>query len=348
MSEGAVRWDGPVPDHIIENLQRGVAPHEKRVVANLANISRIMLPDESVRIYEDFVSDWRYDRSEFVHDETCTLCGKKHIREACHIIDDVQGLDIVVGNECVYKHIEIITDGVEGLTGDAKKDYLKTQMANAKDRFFTAKFVKDFPKAREYLDGVIEHDWLYAKTDIAYAKRALRMINSRGYISRRTSTYDWFEEIDLEEAIAERETHLTKFKTMHTTATSSHVVTVNQKNFMATKFRTMAEKQVDLGWLKDASQIALVESKIRRYGVNGLRYGSKTFYDRVIRMDEEGGPQPCVADGILTSPRFSELTEWEQGFVKSVSEQFHSRGYLSDKQEAILTKITKKVEGASA
>jgi len=352
MSEGAVRWDGPVPDNIIENLQRGVAPHEKRVVANLANISRIMLPDKSVRIYEDFVSDWRYDRSEFVHDETCTLCGKKHIREACHIIDDVQGLDIVVGNECVYKHIEILTDGVEGLTGDAKKDYLKTQMAKAKDRFWTSKFKTDYPNARDYLEGVIKEDWMYLKEHIQYSKRALRMLDKKGYISRNTSTFKWFEAIDLKDAIAVRESMLASARTRfddYTTknkATGLHII--NKKSFLATNFRYMAEEQVDKGWIESSSLISMTEHHIRAYGVSGLKYSSKHFYEMVIGNDRRGGPAVCKAQQILDhKPTFHSLNDWEKNFVKSCRNQFSEMGFLSERQQKLIDKFHNKVKEAT-
>ena len=353
MSDGAVRWDGPVPEHIVENLQRGVAPHEKRVVANLANISRIVLPDDSVRIYEDFVTDWRYDRSEFVHDESCTLCGKKHIREACHIIDDVQGLDIVVGNECVYKHIEIITDGVEGLTGDAKKDYLKTQMAKAKDRFWTSKFSMDYPKARDYLEGVIREDWLYFKEDIQYSKRALRMLDKKGYISRNTSTFKWFDAIDLEDAIAERERMLVAARTrLHTHGSglkTAGLHAINNKSFLATNFRHMAEEQVDKGWIKPAasSMISMTENHIRRYGVSGLKWSSKSFYEMVIENDKRGGVAESKAKQIMDNGlAMSKLNNWEQDFVRSCVAQEGTMGFLSEKQHKLIDKFYKNVAEA--
>lgn len=348
MSDGAVRWDGPVPEHIVENLQRGVAPHEKRVVANLANVSRIVLPDDSVRIYEDFVSDWRYDRSEYLVSPhgTCFLCGKQHIREVCIIIDDVQDSQIGVGNECVYKHIEIMTDGVEGLTGDEKKDFLKIKMGEAKDRFFKSKFDLAYgAKAIEYINGVIDYDWLYEKDTVGYAKRAFRMLTKKGYISRNTSTFEWFKDIDLDEANAEREAQVKRFKEMHSTTTAVHTHTASRKAFEATQFRTMAERQADLGWLnsQQASRIGTIERAIRQYGLSGLRYGNKDFLDLIMENERNGGPEPNPADDIVASSSFSTLNEWETNFVKQMQDRIQHGFKMSDKQQALLTKIYVRV-----
>lgn len=346
--DGATVYDGDLPEQVKSNLISGVQPHEKRVVINLANISRIVAPDDTIRLYDDFVSDWRYDRSEFLTTShgSCYLCGKDHIREACYIADDVQGREVVVGNECVYKHIEIMTDGVEGLTGDEKKDFLKIKMGEAKDRFFKSKFDLDYgAKAIEYINGVIDNDWLYEKDTVGYAKRAFRMLTKKGYISRKTSTFEWFKEIDFDDANAERETQLKRFREMHSTSTATYALTASRKAFEATKFRTMAERQADLGWLntQQASRIGTIERSIRQYGPHGLRWGNKDFYDLIMENERNGGPQANPADDIVASASFSTLNEYETNFVKQMQDRLQHGFKLSDKQQALLTKIYVRV-----
>lgn len=349
--DGATTYDGELPEQVKANLIQGVQPHEKRVVINLANISRIVAPDDSIRLYDDFVSDWRYDRSEFLTTSygSCYLCGKEHIREACYIVDDTQAKEVVVGNECVYKHIEIITDGVEGLTGDEKKDFLKIKMGEAKDRFFKSKFDLDFgPKAIEYINGVIDNDWLYEKTTVGYAKRAFRMLTKKGYISRKTSTFEWFKDIDFDAANANRVMELKRFKEMHAPfSTTSAVVTLtaSRKAMEATRFRNMAERQVDLGWLNtdQATRIGTVEGNIRRYGLSGLRYGNKDFLDLIMENERNGGPQANPADDIIASASFSTLNEWETNFVKQMQDRLQHGFKMSDKQQALLTKLYVRV-----
>ncbi len=354
MAKEDTLWDGEVPEHIIENLQRGVAPHEKRVVANLAKVSRIVRPDETVRVYDDFVTDWRYDRSEFLptSNGSCFLCGKKHIREICVIVDDDQPFgaskkEVGVGNECVHKHIEILTDGVEGLTGDAKKDFLKTQMAKAKDRFFKTKFQLEYPQARKYLEGVMENQWLFHKPTITNAKKALKMLNKKGYISRNTLTFRWFEALDLDDEIADTERMVKgawDAKRLDEAYRRTEYLTIrNQRDFMASHFRKMAERQVDLGWIESSSNISSTENAIRRYGIGKLKWSAKTLYEMVIENDKRGEPIPCLPSEIKAQPSYSDLTEWEQTFVDSTEYQFRAQGGLSHKQLKLLDEMKQKV-----
>ena len=192
------RFDGPLPEHVVENLQRGVAPHEKRVVANLAAVSRIVNTENmTIRTYDDFKHDWQYTHSLYakVGEHSCFLCGKNHIRELCQVYDKEQDLTITVGNECVWKHVEIMTDAAEGLTGDAKRDFLKAAMADAKAKFFRAKFAREvdlthWDEYRDYATGAREGWPVFGKENRSYAKRADRMIRERGYLTGKTE--EWF------------------------------------------------------------------------------------------------------------------------------------------------------------
>ena len=57
-----------IPPHIEANLIAGVAGHQKRVVLNLASVSRMHTSEGKWRTYDDFVSDWEYGKSTI-------LCG---------------------------------------------------------------------------------------------------------------------------------------------------------------------------------------------------------------------------------------------------------------------------------
>ena len=196
------RFTGEIPPHIVENLQRGVEPHEKRVVLNLAKVSRIVAKDNAlaagrIRVYEDFVHDWEYSHSLFVKagDAECYLCGKQNIREACQVNDAQQPRTIVVGNECVWKHIDIVSEGFHGLTGDAKRDYLKVQMGHAREVFYKRQFMETmasahWPAYHDYAVAETTGRREFGKHDATYAKRAERMIKARGYLTGKTK--EWY------------------------------------------------------------------------------------------------------------------------------------------------------------
>ena len=130
-------------------------------------------------------------------------------------------------------------------------------------------------------------------------------------------------------------------------STTSAVVTLtaSRKAMEATRFRNMAERQVDLGWLNtdQASRIGTVEGNIRRYGLSGLRYGNKDFLDLIMENERNGGPQANPADDIVASASFSTLNEWETNFVKQMQDRIQHGFKLRVKQESLLTKIYVRV-----
>lgn len=346
------RFDGPLPDHVVENLQRGVAPHEKRVVANLASVSRIVNTENmTIRTYDDFKHDWRYTKSIYgtIGKHSCFLCGNDRIRELCHVEDPEQGKTIIVGNECVWKHTDIITEAAEGLTGDAKRDFLKAAMAEAKAKFFRAKFAREvdltyWDEYRDYATGRREGWPVFGKENRTYAKRADRMISERGYLTGKTETwfmakcrdfradvFRWKE--DSKKAHAER---------LHLNAEAAR--RRKERDTDATNFRANAELGVDDGRVSPALAmgIAGVEIGIRRYGIHGLKWSLKDTYDAIM-----AGllGKPAVDEPIeVFHAHYDSLTAWEHSFLNSISEKRTSLGLpLSPNQQKVFDKIKKKV-----
>ena len=346
------RFDGPLPDHVVENLQRGVAPHEKRVVANLASVSRIVnAEDLTIRTYDDFKNDWEYTHSLYakVGEHSCFLCGNKHIRELCQVYDKEQDLTITVGNECVWKHVEIMTDAAEGLTGDAKRDFLKDAMAKAKAKFMREKFAREvdlthWDEYRDYATGAREGWPVFGKENRTYAKRADRMIRERGYLTGKTKewfmakhrdfradVFRWKE--DKEEAHAKR---------VHLNAEAAR--RRRQRDTDATNFRANAELGVDDGRVSPvlAKGIASVEQGIRRYGLHGLKWGLKDTYDAIM-AGLLGKPMVDEPNEVFHA-HYDDLTPWEHSFLFSISQNRTSVGLpLTPKQQKVFDKIKKRV-----
>ncbi len=352
----AQRWSplgSPLPDHVVENLQRGVAPHEKRVVANLAKVSRIVnIEDMTIRTYDDFKHDWKYTHSLYgkVGEHNCFLCGKQHIRELCQVHDEVQGKTITVGNECVWKHVEIMTDAAEGLTGDAKRDFLKAAMAKAKAKFFRAKFAAEgnlttyWEEYRDYATGAREGWPVFGKENKTYAKRADRMISERGYLTGKTEK--WFAEKkrDFRADVIRWQEDSKKAHADRLLLAAESARRRKQKDEDATNFRLNAERGVDEGKVHPvlAMQIGTIEKAIRRYGLHNLMWSTKDSYEAIMA-------------GILGTPlvdeplevfntHYDELSDWEHSFLHSISEKRTSLGKpLTPKQRKVFDKIKKKV-----
>jgi hypothetical protein len=345
-------FDGPLPEHIVENLQRGVAPHEKRVVLNLAKASRIVNTESgTIRTYDDFKHDWRYTKSVYgrIGAHTCYLCGNDRIRELCHVEDAEQGRTIIVGNECVWKHTDIITEAAEHLTGDAKKDFLKAAMAEAKANFFRAKFAREvdlthWDEYRDYATGAREGWPVFGKENRSYAKRADRMIRERGYLTGKTEewfmakrrdfradVFRWKE--DAKKAHAER---------LHLNAEAARLR--KERDTDAKNFRLNAELGVDDGRVPPtlATRIGRVEVGIRRYGLHGLKWFTKDAYDAIMAALLG---KPSVDEPIeVFHAHYDDLTPWEHEFLHSLSENRTSLGLpLTPKQQKVFDKIKKKV-----
>ena len=112
MNTEARTWEqahraAPVPEAVLEEVAKDAPSYEKRVVRALTNHSRIVNLDFTIREFDDFKSDWRYDHSVYGHHDTCGVCGKHPIVENCVLIDDHTGEELIVGNVCVHRYIEI-------------------------------------------------------------------------------------------------------------------------------------------------------------------------------------------------------------------------------------------------
>jgi hypothetical protein len=115
----------------------------------------------NIRPFDDFKHDWRYDRSVYGTTDTCGVCGKHPIKENCVLVDDHTGQELIVGNTCVHRYIEIELDGVR-LTGDKKKVFLKEKMSKAKKMWKTNEWNRLHPRAQDYLDHY--EDWMTETT----------------------------------------------------------------------------------------------------------------------------------------------------------------------------------------
>lgn len=360
-------YDGDLPPHIVENLQRGVESHEKRVVLNLAKVSRIVAHDNAslhvggrrIRVYEDFVHDWKYTHSLFVKkgEAECYLCGKKDIREACHVEDKQQPKTIVVGNECVWKHIDIVSEGVHGLTGDAKRDFLKIRMNEAKEAFFKREFMHHYrhdrwPAYHDYATGETTGRREFGKHNAAYAKRAERMIKTRGYLTGKTK--DWYMDnhhrfgTSVHEASMRVKRRIIEGDRSRAAAASASA----QNNRDAKSFRREAEAGFNDGRVPErlAKFIGRVEHSIRSYGLHGLKWSTKDQYDGIMGclMGTTTPSDHNEASDLLTAYK-TQLSEWEQDFLSSLSNSRFAMGIpLTRKQQKMLDKVKKRVLGVSA
>lgn len=328
-----------IADHVKENLIAGVEPHQKRVVIHLAERSRIFNTESGTyRTYDDFVEDWTYIGSKWVMDETCTLCGKKHIRRACTIEDQGTGDRMVVGSECVHTHLTIVTDAGEHLTGDAKRDYLKAEMEKAKDRFFKAAWeakwdMTRWPEIYRLYTEVIPKGRHNPERNVV--RRIQRRLDTKGYVSEGTSAYDWFVVAHplFDQTLATYDDAITRHDTMLAHAAKAG----KARNDEARAFRSRFEWLFDLRSLPNGVTVvdaSRTEQAIRRYGAAGLRWGNRETYDRVM-SHTPGKTYTNPFAAIIEDAR----NTWEKGFLTSVGDRLAEGRSLSPRQTEVLKKV---------
>ena len=130
--------------------QGAASKFEKRIIINLAKISTIVSKDPShitgIRPYDEFSRDWEYSHSVYGHTDNCELCNAR-IKENCVLENKETGGSILIGNVCVNRYIEIRDSSGRVLSGEEKKEYLKTQMTEAKKEFLRQDFAQRYPTA---------------------------------------------------------------------------------------------------------------------------------------------------------------------------------------------------------
>jgi len=145
------------PDSVFRLLAEGGSAYEKRVIINLAKVSRITNEDGTIRPFIDFKNDWEYTESIYGRADTCQLCGKHPIKENCVLHDAGTGHSIIVGNVCVHRYIDIVVDGIT-LTEDEKTDFLRENMNKAKAAYRKALWEKTHPDVMDNL--AYYEDWM--------------------------------------------------------------------------------------------------------------------------------------------------------------------------------------------
>ena len=372
MKRQAARWQrqadaGEMPEELYETMAEGAKGIEKRQVVNLAKASNLFDDSGTIRTYNEFKRDWTYEKSIFAHGmATCGLCGKYPIREQCILVDSTRaGENLVVGNTCVERYIEITVDGV-ALEGEEKAAYLRGNMKEAKHKFQQEKFSMEHPDAMMKLKQY--EDWMTSKKFIRgrmrpanpdYAKLHRNMVKrlvSHGYPGpkfwkqwnqfRDTSDAEFqiFQEAEAEKERLRKEA-LQKQRARAAKLANELAKRRSQYALDAEAFREVVESinnELD-DWERSASARAI--QTIRTRGRSGLSQGMTRLVKAIEARDAHKRGELVIQDPMLNSlsdwlskPKF--LNAWESKFCKSIRNQIIEGKDLSEKQRAIVDKLT--------
>ena len=162
-----------IPAELFTSITDGARGWEKRVVKNISFHSVLFNVDGSVRSWDEIVSTWEYVRSTFGGKHHCEACGKNPIVENCYLQNTDTGEQIVVGNLCVIRYLDIQVDGVQ-LTEDEKKEFLTGQMSEARKEFYRKQFMDNCPSV---WDDLKTYEDLLQSEDPSLLKSMVRRLS---------------------------------------------------------------------------------------------------------------------------------------------------------------------------
>ena len=349
-----------LPDELYEALASGRGKaYERRVIRNLAKHSRIVdVESASIRPYEEFSKDWKYTKSVFGRTMKCGLCGHAPLKENCILINEESGEELLVGNTCVHRYIEIRNPETgELLSDDEKLALLKGNMTEAKKEYAKQEFAQSYPDAMNLLKKY-ERMMHSRKPLKRLHKTVMNRMVKYGYLGGKTrqqwdsfmetaeAEFEAYEEYKKQQALeararAERNAEA-KAKFAQQIAENRNTWAKEADDFV--RIGTDLDQRVN-SWEKE--MVGRVQTKIRQTGVKSLRGGYLRFHEELIarHMIENGVeiPLPPIAQELKDFQTSGKLNEWESEFVQSVMGRLAVGRSLSDGQMNVINKIRKKV-----
>jgi len=177
-----------IPATLFSAITNGARGWEKRVVKNIAYHSPLFNTDGSVRNWDEIVTQWEYRKSVFGDREVCAACGKNPIVENCILHNQETGDEIIVGNKCVIRYLDIIVDGVQ-LTEEEKREFLTGEMTEARKEHFRSEFMRRNPTVWTDLN---EYEALLQSEDPGLLKSMIRRMQSHGFPGK-VLEHKWLE-----------------------------------------------------------------------------------------------------------------------------------------------------------
>ncbi len=350
----AIRWQaqeaaGDLPDELYEALADGRASaYEKRVIVNLAKVSRI-ISDEGVRPYSEFSRDWSYVGSIYGHTDNCELCGAA-IKENCRLHNAERDSTILIGNVCVFRYIEIRDESGRVLNDDEKKAFLKGEMDEAKKTFKRQDFAARYPDALMAIKRW--SPWLnrYKRTDEGTLCRTVaKRLATHGFLGPKTlKAWDaLYRTADAEMKAWEHEREQ-RFLQRRALAEADAARALAFKQEIARRRNAFSNEAE--AWSSLCESISMnswedgmagrVRTKIAGTGVDSLRGGYRRFFDEMhTRANITSGEatMPPRAEALMAKKPTA--SAWEASFIDSVVSRIVRGHTLTEKQEAVVKKI---------
>lgn len=361
----AKRWaiaerQDKLPDELYEALASGRGKaYERRVIRNLAKKSRIVDIDlGTIRPYEEFSKDWKYTKSVFGRTHKCGLCGHAPLKENCVLVNEESGEELLVGNTCVHRYIEIRNPETgELLSEDEKLELLKGNMTEAKKEYAKQEFAQAYPEAMKLLKKY-ERMMHSRKPLKRLHKTVMNRLVKYGYLGGKTRK-GWDTFMETAEAEFEAYEEYKKQQALEARARAERNAEAKAKFAQQiaqnrNTWATEADEFINIGsdleeqlssWEKE--MVGRVQTKIRSTGVKSLRGGYLRFHEELTarHMIANGVeiPMPPIGTEVKLWLQSAPLNDWEKDFCTSIMGRLALGRSLSEPQMTVIEKIRKKV-----
>lgn len=335
---------GNLPDELYAALSEGHASgYERRIIRNLAKVSRIINDDGTIRPYSLFSLDWNYLHSVYGEVEKCEICGHEPIVENCVLANSESGQRIFIGNTCVLRYIEVRDKNGAIMTAKDKADFLKEEMTEAKIEFRRQDFASRYPTAMRDL-AKYEPMMKERKRLKTLHKKVVSRIVKYGYLGPKIDAE--FAQFMLnadKDYDAWLESNRRRIEERNARATATAAKVAEMRNGWAKEADEWVKATADLNlnsW--EQGMVQRVERHIRNRGRASIRHGMARFVEELdarVNLKDNDATNPTAR--LLLSIDESKLNDWERGFVTSVVSRLECGRSLSAGQQKVVEKLKK-------
>lgn len=339
---------GELPQELYAALADGHSSgFERRIIRNLAKISRIINPDSTIRPYSLFSLDWKYKHSEYGVVNKCELCGHQPIVENCVLENQESGKRIYIGNTCVTRYVEVRDKNGNIMTAKEKTEYLKEQMTDAKIEYRRQDFTSRHPTAMKDL-ARYEPMMKERKALRTLHKKVVGRIVKHGYLGPKIDAeFSQFMLNAEKDYVAWREDNRRRLERAQADKAAVALRVAEMRNTWVKEADEWDAKVASLDNLNDWEQgmVQRVSRHIRNRGRASVRHGMARFVEELeVRFNLLAGESPELthptARFLFNNQR--RFNAWEQSFSTSIITRLECGRSLSPAQTSTVEKLKKR------
>lgn len=342
---------GNMPQSLYDAISEGSeGAYQKKVIRNLARVSRIISDEGTIRKFSEFKTDWRYSHSIYGRTDTCTICGQSPIVENCVLVDDARKVEIVIGNKCVNRYMDIL-DPSSGqiLDEEQRAAFLRNETKNAKDEHTRQMWTSENPNImndlslyEEYMKSVPELRRLHAgisKRLVTHGFPGPKMRRQwQMFINTAPASKDKWERDEIERK--------------HQMRIRAEKAAAQKEAFLKTlKHNRLAWHQESEKWLADTQEVICnkwereARLKIARRLKNGqeLSEALERFKkEMIIRTRLDDGDVVCDNEDFMLLRQMLDdrkLNGWEEAFARSVMGRIAAGSKITPSQQEMIDRL---------